>query len=55
MLVLASTSPWRISMLKSGGVAAAGVAPPIDEAAITAPDPVALAEARARAGGRGVS
>ena len=55
MLVLASTSPWRIAMLKSSGVAATGVAPPIDEAAVTAPDPVALAEARARAKARSVA
>ncbi|HNH50003.1 MAG TPA: nucleoside triphosphate pyrophosphatase [Myxococcota bacterium] len=55
MLVLASTSPWRISMLKSGGVVAEGVAPPIDEASVLAPEPVALAEARALAKARSVA
>lgn len=47
MLVLASTSPWRIGMLKSAGIPAEGVAPPIDEYSITADEPVQLAIARA--------
>lgn len=50
--MLASTSPWRLKMLRDAGVACTGAAPPVDEEAIQAPDPVALAIARAVAKAR---
>ena len=48
-LVLASGSAWRRSLLVDAGVPTEAVPARIDEAAVLAPDPVALAEARARA------
>lgn len=48
-VVLASTSPARIALLRQAGVACTPVAPDVDEAAIHAPTPEALAAARAAA------
>lgn len=51
-IVLASTSPWRLQMLRQAGVVVEGVAPGVDEAS-TEPDPASraleLAERKARA------
>ena len=47
-LVLASSSPWRRAMCAQVGLEVEAIAPPVDEAAITDEDPVALALARAR-------
>ncbi len=55
MLVLASTSPWRIGMLRSAGVVAEGAAPPVDEYSILAPTPVEMAVARAVGKARSVA
>lgn len=55
MLVLASTSRWRIGMLQAAGVEALGIGAPIDEYAITGPSPVGLAEARALGKARAVA
>lgn len=46
-LTLASTSPFRIKLLKDAGILVSPAAPPVDEAAITAPTAVGTAEARA--------
>lgn len=48
-LLLASTSPWRLGLLRDAGIRCEAVSPEVDEDAITAPDPVALAVARATA------
>ena len=48
-LVLASTSPWRLQLLRDAGVPCTPADPQVDEAAIWAADPRALAAARARA------
>lgn len=48
-IVLASTSPARIAMLRAAGIACAAVAPKVDEDAIVAATPAALAVARAAA------
>ena len=48
-LLLASTSPWRQSLLRDAGIPCEAVSPAVDEDAVTAPDPVALAVARATA------
>jgi septum formation protein len=46
-IVLASTSPARIALLRAAGVVCRGVAPPVDESRILAPTPPELAMARA--------
>ncbi len=48
-VILASTSPWRLDLLRRAGVAARGVAPTCDESAIHHADPVTLASLRAAA------
>lgn len=48
-VVLASGSRWRRELLASTGLAVCAVESGVDEAAITADDPVALARSRARA------
>ncbi len=48
-LILASGSPYRQALLRSAGVPFTVVVAPIDEAAVTAKTPVALAAARAKA------
>jgi len=48
-VVLASGSRWRRELLMSTGIAVCAVESGVDEAAITADDPVALARGRARA------
>jgi septum formation protein len=48
-LVLASGSPWRKSLLASTGAEFLVMTAPVDEYAITAPDPVSLAQARSEA------
>jgi septum formation protein len=48
-VVLASGSAWRRGLLASTGLTVLAVPPGIDEAAILADDPLALAAARARA------
>jgi septum formation protein len=53
-VILASTSPWRLDLLRKAGVVCEGRAPGVDEARVTADDPVALACARAVAKARAV-
>ncbi len=48
-VVLATASRWRAQLLSDTGIPVELLAAPIDEGAITAPDPVGLALARARA------
>ena len=48
-LVLASTSPWRLQLLRDAGIPCAPADPAVDEEAIEAANPAALAAARARA------
>lgn len=48
-LVLASSSPWRKSLLASTGAAFVVQTAPVDEYAISAPDPTSLAMARSEA------
>lgn len=48
-VVLASTSSTRQALLRAAGVAFSAVSPPVDEAAIAASSPEALADARALA------
>ncbi|MFZ5477813.1 MAG: Maf family protein [Myxococcota bacterium] len=54
-IVLASTSPWRLAMLRDAGIACEGVAPTVDEATIADPDPARLAELRAVAKARSIA
>jgi septum formation protein len=54
-LILASTSPYRQGLLAELGLACLAVAPPVDEASVTADDPVELARARALAKARSVA
>lgn len=53
-VVLASTSPYRLSLLRAAGIAACGVAPTCDESAVTHSDPAELAALRAAAKARSV-
>lgn len=53
-VVLASTSPHRLALLRAAGIFCAGVAPTCDEASISHPDPVELAARRAAAKARSV-
>ena len=53
-VVLASTSPWRLRMLRDAGIACTGVTPPVDEDTLQDPDPVRLAELRAAAKARSI-
>lgn len=46
-LLLASTSPWRLTLLRDAGIPCEAVSPTIDERDVVAPDPVELAVARA--------
>lgn len=46
-LLLASTSPWRLALLRDAGISCEAVSPEVDEEAITSADPVRLAVARA--------
>lgn len=48
-VVLASTSPARLALLRAAGVVCTGVSPGVDESRIVAPTPAALAVARADA------
>lgn len=48
-VVLATASEWRAQLLRATGLSVGLLPAPIDEAAITAPGPVALAYARAAA------
>lgn len=48
-VVLASTSPARLGLLRAAGIECLGVAPGVDESRILAPTPQALAIARADA------
>lgn len=48
-IVLASTSPARLSLLRAAGIACTGIAPGVDESLIHGPTPAALAAARAEA------
>lgn len=48
-LLLASGSPWRLSLLLDAGIACEAMSPEVDEGGITAPEPRALALARATA------
>lgn len=54
-LILASTSPYRVQLLRSAGIEARPEAPHVDEAAIWSADPVELARERARAKARAVA
>lgn len=54
-LLLASGSPWRLSLLLDAGIACEAVSPAVDEESIQAPDPRALALARATAKAREVA
>jgi septum formation protein len=46
-IILASTSPWRLSMLRDAGIEAEGVAPDIDESTIVGAIPEETARHRA--------
>ncbi|MDP2305315.1 MAG: Maf family protein [Pseudomonadota bacterium] len=48
-IVLASTSPTRLALLRAAGIACTGVSPGVDESRILAASPQALAVARADA------
>ncbi|MCB9664187.1 MAG: septum formation protein Maf [Alphaproteobacteria bacterium] len=48
-LVLASTSPWRLRMLRDAGLDVSGVAPGVDEEPLVGDGPVVTAALRARA------
>ena len=48
-LVLASTSPWRLALLRDVGLTCEALSSDVDENTIVAPDPVAQALCRARA------
>jgi len=54
-VVLASGSAWRRGLLASTGLRVRAVPPGVDEAAITADDPVSLASRRAEAKARAVA
>lgn len=54
-IVLASTSPWRRRMLADVGIEASAEAPGVDERAVVAEGPVALARTLALAKARAVS
>ncbi|MEN9787605.1 MAG: septum formation protein Maf [Pseudomonadota bacterium] len=46
-IVLASTSPWRLAMLRAAGIPCEGVAPRADESTVRDTDPDARARGRA--------
>lgn len=48
-ILLASTSPWRLALLRDVGIPCAAVDPAVDESRVDAPTPEGLAVARARA------
>jgi septum formation protein len=54
-IVLASTSPARLALLRNAGIACTGVAPPVDESTLHDADPVRLAALRAAAKARSVT
>ncbi len=54
-IILASTSPWRIQMLRAAGVGAEGVDPGVDEAPIVHESPAEMAWLRADAKARAVA
>lgn len=53
-IVLASTSPWRLQMLRAAGIPCEGVAPLADERSVQDADPVARALGRATVKARSV-
>jgi septum formation protein len=53
-IVLASTSPARLALMRSAGIDCLGVAPPVDEASLQHDDPATLAALRAAAKARSV-
>ncbi len=48
-LLLASTSPWRLQLLRDAGIPCEAVSPEVDESSVVASDPSMMAVARAHA------
>jgi septum formation protein len=55
MLILASTSPWRLGMLRDAGIPVEGVAPPFDEYSIGHDHPSTLKAAQLPPGQMGIA